>query len=103
MRILPKTKSGAWSLYLLLGFVLLFLFTTTVIIGIFHQEGGDTPADNLYISIPMLSAFGLAIATFITGVFSIWKHRERSLLVYAAVAFGAFITLLLIGEITLPH
>lgn len=103
MKILPVTKLGKWSLILLVGFFLLFIFTTVVIVGLFHQEGGNSFTDNLFISIPMFSAFGCAIAAFVAGVVSVWKYKERSLLVFVPIGLGLIITLFIIGELTTPH
>lgn len=103
MKILPATKLGKWSLMLLAGFFLLFIFTAVVIIGLFHQEGGDSFTDNLYISIPMFSAFGCAIAAIVTGVVSVWKYKERALLIYLPIILGLLITYFIIGELLTPH
>jgi len=101
--MLPKTKPGKWSLWLLVGFLLLLLFTSVVVIGLFNQEGGKTFADNLFISIPIFGAFGSAITSFVTGVISVWKYKERSLFVFITVVLGLLITLFIIGELTIPH
>lgn len=103
MKLLPTTKLGKWSLVLLAGFFLLFIFTAVVIVGLFHQEGGKTFTDNLLISIPMFSAFVLVIMAFIAGVVSIWKYKERSLLIYVPIVLGLVISAFLIGELTTPH
>lgn len=97
------TRLGKWSLILLAGFFLLFIFTTVVIVGLFHQEGGDSFIDNLYISIPMFIAFNSVMAAFVTGIVSVWKYKERSLLVYVPIALGLLIALFVVGELTTPH
>lgn len=103
MKILPTTKLGKWSVGSLAGFFLIFALTSFVIVGIFGQKGGDTFTDNLLISIPMASAFGMAIASFIIGIISIFKYKERSILVYASVGLGLMIALFLIGDLTIQH
>lgn len=100
---MPESKIGKSSLMLLAGSFLLFIFTTVFIVGLFHQEGGNSFTDNLYISIPMFSAFGSAIAAFIAGIASVWKFKERSLLIYLPIGVGLLITLFIIGELTVPH
>jgi hypothetical protein len=103
MKILPITKLGKWSLVLLLGFFLLFIFTIVVIVGIFKQEGGESFTDNLLISIPMLSAFGLAITALLSGIVSVLKYKERALLVYLLIILGLIITLYIFGDLITPH
>jgi hypothetical protein len=103
MNILPKTKLGKWSLWLLAGFFLLLLFTTVIVVGLFNQEGGKTFIDNLYISIPMFSAFGSAIAAFVIGVVSVWKYKERALIIAIPIIIGLLVTLFILGEVTTPH
>lgn len=103
MKIIPNTTLGKWSLVLLGGSFLLVIFTTVVVVGIFQQEGGETFTDNLYISIPMLISFGLAVATLIAGATSILRDKERALLVYLATATGLLVTIFAIAELIAPH
>jgi|SRR3989344_4318157 len=103
MKALPQTRLGKWSCRLILAFAILFLFTTIVVVGLFHQEGGKTLLDNLFISIPMISGVLSAIAAFVTGVISVWKYKERSLAVIVPIATGLLIALFILGEVTTPH
>ncbi|MCR8898153.1 hypothetical protein NWF34_14485 [Gordonia sp. GONU] len=103
MEILPRTKLGKWSSALLAAYFLIFIFTNLVIVGLFHQEGGETFTDNLYVSIPMLSVFVLAVAALVTGGLSVFRYKERALLVYASIALGLTITIFMIGELIAPH
>lgn len=101
MKFLPKTVLGKWSMGLIIAF---FLF---LIIGILvvstGQEGGKTIFDNLYISIPMLSAGACAVASFITGIISIIWKKERGILVFISSIIGLLVLWFVAGEILVPH
>lgn len=86
-----------------MGFFSLLIFTTMVIMGIFKQEGGETLTDNLYISMPMLSAFILMLTSLITGVISVVKHKERSVIIYISTAIGLIVASFLLGELLVLH
>jgi len=101
MAILPTTRLGKWSCGLIMTFFLL-LVLVVIIVNVFNQEGGKTFFDNLFISIPMLSAVTAAIAASITGIISMWKHKERSVLVFLATAIGFLVLFFVLGESTSP-
>jgi hypothetical protein len=48
---------------------------------------------------------GLAsgIAAFVTGLISIIKSRERSILVFLAVIVGLLVLIFCLGEVIFPH
>lgn len=98
---MPKTKIGKWSVGLLIAFIV-FLVIGNIIVAS-GQEGGDTIFDNLYISIPMILAALCAIAALITGLVSIIKNKERSVLVIIATLIGLIITWFVFGELLIPH
>jgi hypothetical protein len=99
---LPKTRLGVWSVGFLFAFFLL-LATGIVVVSVFNQEGGETFLDNLWISIPMLSAGASAIASFFTGIVAIIKSKERSILVFVTSLIGLLVLWFVIGEILVPH
>lgn len=99
---MPKTILGKWSVGLIITFFLL-LATGMTVVSVFKQEGGETFFDNLWISIPMLSAGAAAIAAFFTGIISIWKSKERSILVFVASLIGLLALWFIIGGILVPH
>lgn len=103
MKILPSTELGKWSAGLAGMFVAFLLFTTVVIVGLLGQSRGDAFFDNLFISIPMLVGLAAALGSFAVGGLSIWKYRERSLLVISATLLGFLITLFALGEFISPH
>ena len=102
MSLLPKTTLGKWSVGLIIAFFLL-LATGIAVVSVFKQEGGETFFDNLWISIPMLSAGAAAIAAFFTGALSIWKSKERAVLVFVASLIGLLVLWFVVGEILSPH
>lgn len=92
MKILPTTKLGKRSLLLLVIFFALIASNTVIVRGIFKQEVGAALTDNLF-----LTALCFAAAAIITGIISVWKYKERSLLIFAYVVFGPLLTISLFG------
>lgn len=102
MKVLPKTQLGKWSIGLIVAAFCL-LIIGVIVVRVFHQTGGKTIFSNLYISIPMLSAGASAVAAFVTGVISVWKYKERGLLVAVPIIIGFLVTMFMIGEFSTPH
>ena len=100
--LLPKTLLGKWSVGLIIAFFLLLGTGMFVVQGL-GQTGGETFFDNLWISIPMLSAGASAIAAFLTGIISIVKDKERATTVFAAALIGLLVSLFVFGEFISPH
>ncbi len=99
--LLPKTRLGKLSIGLIIAFFLLLI--TSMLIVASGQEGGETIFDNLWISIPMISGVICAIASFITGIISIIRKKERAILVFISTAIGLLVLWFVIGEILVPH
>ena len=99
---MPKTKLGKWSVGLVIAFFLL-LATGMIVVSVFHQTGGDTIFDNLWISISMLSAGASAIAATFTGIVSVWRQKERAILVFVSSLIGLLVLWFVLGEILVPH
>ncbi len=93
MNILPKTKLGKWSVGLIIAFFALLLFTAIVVIGLLNQDGSQVNVNKTLVSVPVLCAVLSAVAAFITGILSIRKHKERSILVFASTAIGLLLIL----------
>lgn len=102
MKILPITKLGQWSVGLTAIFFLL-IGSVMVLVNVFHQGGGNTFFDNYFISIPMLFAVLSAIAASVTGIVSVRKYKERSLLVAIPISIGLMLVVFLLGEFIAPH
>ena len=101
IHLLPKTNSGKWSLWLILTFILLLIFTIFLIAS--GQRGSEKFSDNLILSIPTLIAGLSAIASFFTGIISIIKHKERSILIYPSTIIGFLVLFFVLGELIFPH
>jgi cytochrome bd-type quinol oxidase subunit 2 len=97
----PTTTIGKWSTGLIIAFFLFFLvFLILVASG---QRGDDTFFSFTALTIPGLLAGVSAVSAMVTGVISIVKSRERSVLVFLATAIGFLLLILLLGEILVPH
>ena len=80
--LLPKTSLGRWSLYLAIAFILVFiLFTvlTEVPTGFNGPPPGFNPAALKTLEVIVITVAG---ATFITGLISILRDKERFVLVF---------------------
>ena len=83
--ILPKTSLGRWSVGLAAAFILLY-----ILFAVLTGLGGVGPGPVAPIVIATV-AFGISnIAAFVTALISVIKSKERSILVFLAVAVGLF-------------
>src|SRR3989344_7112161 len=100
--IMPRTKLGKWSVGLAVAF---FFLLATGIFVILRQgpRADETFFDNPVASIPMLGAGAAGITAFLTGIISIIKHKERSVLVFVVTAIGLLVLWFVLGEILYPH
>jgi hypothetical protein len=99
--ILPKTTPGKWSIGLIGGLVLFFALMWLLVAS--GQRGGETFFSNLALTVPALLAAISGIAAFFTGIISIIKSKERSVLVFLAVIIGLFVLIFCLGEFLSPH
>ncbi len=98
---MPKTTSGKWSVALFIAFIVLLVsFQFLVASG---QRGGETFFSNLALAIPMLIAGISGVSAFVTGLIGVIRSRERSVIVYLAVAIGLLVLLWGLAEIIFPH
>ncbi len=100
MRIimLPKTSLGWWSVGLAATFILSFVFVLVLSSkSVYAGESGRF----WLVALIAIFAFGIsALGSFVTGLISILKNKERSVLVFAVVVLlGLFILIALIFEI----
>lgn len=105
---MPTTTSGRWSLGLIAAMVLLFAIGT-VSTTLVHPlaPAGTTILEDLalrpVLALSMLAGMACGSATWITGLSAIIRERERAPVVYIATIIGAFLTVLLLGEVLVPH
>jgi hypothetical protein len=93
---LPKSIIGKWSVGLVAAFILLSVLSS-VLTGL----GGVGPG----IVGPIITfAFGISgIAALVTGLISVTKNKERSILVFLALVVGFFTLVFFLGEFLVPH
>jgi len=97
----PKSRLGKKTLTLFASFWIFFsLFWIFVKLG---YRGGDTYWSQPVLSVPMTIAGICGVTAFFTGLTSVIKHKERSLLVFLAILWGGFVLLFISGEVLSPH
>ena len=80
--ILPKTSLGKWSVGLVTAFILLFF-----LIGVL--TGSDPFGFNPVLAVVFKIIFaGMPVAILVTGLISMIKRKERSLLVLVSMVIG---------------
>lgn len=99
--IIPTTRLGKWSFWLITAFLWLFLLLRLLIVS--GQRGGETFFDNLLLSIPGALAGLCAVVAFFTGIIAIVKHKERSILVFISSTVGLLVLIFVSGEFLFPH
>jgi len=99
---LPKTKIGRRTVGLIICFFLLFI-AFHFMISLQGPRDDQTFFDNPPRSIMILLVALSGISAFVTGVISLIKQGERSILVFLATLIGLFILFFLIGEFVTPH
>lgn len=98
----PKTKPGIWSAILFLLQVLLVAYFF-IMVEVFNQRGGNTFFSNLNLAIPMLTAWGVGLLSFIFGFIAIFNAKSRAILVYIVVILSFLTTLYGVLEVAFPH
>ena len=101
IHLLPKTTFGKWSVALIIVFIVLIALVQLLIA--LGQRGGETFFSALILTVPILIAGISGVFAFVTGLIGIIKSRERSILVYLAVAIGLPVLLWGLAEIMFPH
>jgi hypothetical protein len=67
------------------------------------QRGGEKFFGNLALTIPILLAGISGVSAFVTGIISIIKSKERSVLVFLTTTIGFFVLVFWLGEFLFPH
>lgn len=101
VKLIPKTKMGCWSAILILCF---FVFFVIMQIFVFlGMRGGETFFDNLPLSMCALFMFLCGVGSFVLGVVSILRYKERSIIIFISAIIGLLVLLFLLGELFIPH
>ncbi len=90
---MPKTKLGKWAVALLVVFFVSLLIVLIFLNVIGFRRGS---VETLVPAIFMMIA---GMATFVTGAVSLFKFKDRSLLVILATIFGFIAFLLVVMEL----
>lgn len=106
MEILSKSKSGKLSVIFIVIVPLLFVLgmysATSLYEGV--SSGSNLIEDiqtRPLLSISMIGGYLFGLGSLITGLFSIFKDKERSILVFISTFVGAVLTFFLIGNMIL--
>ena len=103
INILPKTPLGRWSVGLTAAFILLDVLRQ-IFYAYLHRDpipNPPPPSPFVFMAVGVHHISG--IAAFVTGLISIIKSKERSILVFLVVAVGFLALLFLLGEVIFPH
>ena len=96
--ILPKSSLGRWSVGLAASFILL-----SILFAVLTRPGGAEPGPFVLIVI-VNAVIGISfIAALITGLTSMIKSKERSILVFLAVMVGFYALFFFLGEFLCTH
>jgi hypothetical protein len=98
---MPKTCLGKWFLGLIAAFFIFFAMNQILVVS--GQQGRETFFSNLLLAIVVSLAGISAISAFFTGIISIIKRKERSILVFLATVIGFFVLSFVLGEFLFPH
>ncbi len=101
VQLLPQTKMGKWSIGLIVCFFLAMgIFFVFVWSG---EKGGKTFFSNPRLAIPVLIAAATGILSFLIGIISIIKSRDRAIFTFISSLIGLLVTLWVIAEIISAH
>jgi len=108
LRIMPTTGLGWWSIGLIVAMPILFLIGASFANSVYESvpAGGTLFADiaaRPALALIMLAGMAAGISAFITGILTIVRRKEKSLLVYISTVTGALLIIFLVGEIVSPH
>ena len=99
--VMPTTKLGRWSSLAIVVFGLLMaVFALLVASG---QRGGEEFFDNLWLTIPVLAAYGAAVVALGTGIAAMIRAGERSFAVIISTIIGLAVTAFGVAEVAFPH
>ncbi len=90
--MIPKTKLGKWAGGLLIVFL---VFLIALILG---RNVARLPPGTPLIVIVGISMMIAGIATFVAGMISLFKLKDRSFVVILAIIFGSLAMLIIVIE-----
>jgi len=94
MKILPKTSTGKWSLWLFITSIVVPMLVTSILV----------PLEIRYlVHALMFLSWGILIVSGITAILSWFKYKDRALLLILPVLYAVFALMFIIGEVVSPH
>lgn len=107
-KIVPITRSGKWSIGLIIVMPLLFVVGSSFTNSIYQAvPAGDTILADIAarpaLALTMLAGMAAGISAFITGLLAIIRRKDKSVLVVISTVIGALLMIYLIAEIMFPH
>ncbi len=108
MTFLPKTTLGKWSIALIIAMPL-FSALVGALFGSYYEDvpAGESIAadivDRPFLAVSMLIGMASGLGSFVTGLLSIVKRGERSILVFISTVIGGLLLLFITEEIISPH
>lgn len=108
VNLIPKTKLGKWSIWLIIAMPVLFFIGTSFTSSLYKSvPSGNTILEDITrrpaLALTMLMGMIVGISAFFVGLTTIIKQKERALLVYVATSIGMLLILFLISEVLFPH
>jgi hypothetical protein len=97
---LPHTLAGKTSVVFAGAIVVIAGYTGLLLAD--GQRGGETFFDNLVLAIPALMMLGSAVLSMLGALVAVRYRSERSVLVYAALAFAMGVMLVAMGALVFP-
>ena len=101
--IRPKSPLGRWSVGLAAAFVLLFVLFQTFAASVRRNPVTNPNPPSPVILMAVIAAYVSGMVSFVTGLISIIKSKERSILVSSLVVVGFLSLFFLLGEVLFPH
>ncbi|MCD6233353.1 hypothetical protein J7J81_03200 [bacterium] len=107
IKILPKTILGKWSIVLIVAVPILFYIGTSFVSFYRPIPAGKTILRDIVarpgVALSMLAGFISGIAAFFTGIISIIRKKDYSILVFLSSAMGFLVLLWCFAEFLFPH
>ena len=99
--VLPKTSLGKWSVGLT-GALVVFFVSLRVFYAYVHRNPVPDPGPpSPFIFIVVVAEYASGIGALLTGLVSLIKSKERSILIFLVVAAGILALIWLLGELSI--
>jgi hypothetical protein len=91
---MPATRTDKWSSWLIIGFFFFILLSSALISSVALR-----PETNIFIPLRVALAFAVicALASMVTGLIAIIRHKEQAVSVFLAAAIGSYFLFFIVG------